>query len=183
MTVIARFAWMPLLACSLGGHVLAQQPPEKPPEKPHPEVLALNAAFERAAAHDKRVAVFAEGQDSPQGRQLVRWWRRAKIAGVPLRYEYELVHFKGDLGLLSKRLQTPVIAPAWPMVLCAADGKVLSQRAVVPEDPSEKMLQARLAWLAEHKVAMPDAHAHLAAALASAKKTDRRVLVHLGAPW
>ena len=48
--MIARFAWMPLLACSLGGHVLAQQPPEKPPEKPHPEVLALNAAFERAAA-------------------------------------------------------------------------------------------------------------------------------------
>jgi len=181
--VIGRCVWMSLLVCSLGGYTSAQKPPEKPPEKPHPEVLALDAAFARAVAHDKRVAVLAGGQDSPQGRQLERWWRRAKIADVPLRYEYELVHFKGNVGLLCERLQTPVIEPVWPMVLCAADGKVLSQRAVALDDPSEKMLQARLAWLAEHKVAMPDAHAHLAAALASAKKTDRRVLVHLGAPW
>ena len=155
---------------------------QDPPAKANPGGKALDAAFERAAARNTRVAVLATG-DSPQAQLLLRWWRSAKIADVPLRYEYELVHYQGDLGVLSKRLGTALIEPESPMVLCAADGQVLAQRAVVLEKPQPKMLQARLAWLAEFRVPMPDARAHLAAALALATKSDRRVLVHLGAPW
>lgn len=158
-------------------------PAQDPPAKPDPDMLALDTAFERAAARDMRVAILVSQEKVPEIKKLVSWWRRADLAGVPLRYEYEFVHYKGDAGLLRERLKTSLIEPRFPLVLCSADGSVLSQRAVVLGDLEPAQLEARLAWLAEHKVAVPDARTHLAAALALATKTDRRVLVHLGAPW
>ena len=160
---------------------------QEPPEPPDPELVALEAALERAAAKDTRVAVLVSPESNAETEQLSHWWRRAELAGVPLRYEYELVHYKGSSGSLSRRLGTPLIEPRYPMVLCSAEGRVLGQRSAVlggpGEGPAAEVLEARLGWLAEHKVAMPDAREHLAAALSLAKKTDRRVLVHLGAPW
>jgi hypothetical protein len=94
-----------------------------------------------------------------------------------LRYEYELVPFAGDRAALGRRLKTSLIEPQYALVLCAADGQVLAQHGASMDPSSDKAMQAQLTFLEKFKVAMPDAREHLAAALALATKTDRRVLV------
>jgi len=162
--------------------LVTQEPIDKLPD---PAVAALDKALARAAERHTRVAVLVDHPTQPGGEveAMQRWWRRARLGDVPLRYEYEFVHYTGSVGLLMQRLQTPIIEPVWPMVLCAADGQVLAQRAVVPATDDDKALASRMAWLDEHRVVMPEAGRHLAEALALASKSDRRVLVHLGAPW
>ena len=174
--MMIRSLGVPLL---VSGLALAQ---ESEP-RPFPEFAALDAALERAAARDTRVAIVSYDEANSSVEPLVRWWRRAKLGEVPLRYEYELVPFAGDRGALGRRLKTPLIEPANALVLCAADGQVLAQHSAVLDPSQDQAMRAQMALLEKFKVAMPDAREHLAAALAQATKSDRRVLVHLGAPW
>ena len=70
------------VALLVSGLALAQDSEPKPP----PEFAALDAAFERAAARDTRVAILSHSEhDGLAVAPIVRWWRRAKLGEVPLR--------------------------------------------------------------------------------------------------
>ena len=67
------------VALLVSGLALAQDSEPKPP----PEFAALDAAFERAAARDTRVAILSHSEhDGLAVAPIVRWWRRAKLGEV-----------------------------------------------------------------------------------------------------
>ena len=63
-------------------------------------------------------------------------------------------------------------------------GEVVKNQPTTPlEEGKEHSTEKLLAFLKANKPTPLDATAVLASAISAAKKSDRKVLVHLGAPW
>jgi thioredoxin-related protein len=107
-----------------------------------------------------------------------------------LLYEYALVHIDSNNNMdLATKYGADLKKNGVPfLTVLDADGKVLANQSTVPFETKEgdnnghdsKKLQA---FLTANQAAPLKADEELAAALATAAKTDRKVFLHYGAPW
>ena len=140
----------------------------------------LEQAKTKATKANKRVLVAFLAADDERCKEL------ASLLGKPelrryLNYEYELVRAdaKTDSALAAK-LEVDVTAVPALAVLDAKGSKVATLKRDDIGEPEAKPLMAALK---PHQAPPLEAEKVLAATLAAAQKSDRKVLVHLGAPW
>jgi hypothetical protein len=117
---------------------------------------------------------------------LVNWlanedrsaWKTAQEKlGRTLSYEFEVVALADDAeGLANKLGMKRDEGKSWLSIHDPA-GKLLHQ------GPARELLEGGAAFVEAHRLPEKDGNALLAAALADAKASNRRVLIHLGAPW
>lgn len=142
-----------------------------------PEVL--REASEKARAKDKRIVGLL---GSAEARERVRGaWRADRETSKFVFNEYEAVEVGPEdaEGLMTSALfgVAPPPGEVARVVVFDAEGRRLAARDLAPEDGGG------LVFLREHAVPQKDANALLAAALEQATRENKRVLVHLGAPW
>jgi hypothetical protein len=149
----------------------------------------VHAALERATRKHKR-ACLVWGQDAAAGHVALKdTLARGKTEAWPFYYEYELVAV--DLGAdgkanaeLAASLGVELTAQPPLLTLLDASGKVLEHRSAAAFRQGEGWDQAALgALLTGHAVEPEDAEEVLSSACTRAEETERRLLVHFGAPW
>lgn len=172
--MLRPFPWLAALWCAAAG--LAQVPaPPVPTEPPQPKLPAVvEVALATAKQKNQRVLVVWPG-DGPAGVALV-----AALKGRTLSRQllYEFVQAPlakaEDAALMG-------LTAAPGLVVLAADGKRLGTWGrfdLEPVDPAK--LGKELTPL--HATPL-DAQVLFDAALATAKKAEKRVLIHFDAPW
>jgi thioredoxin-related protein len=106
-----------------------------------------------------------------------------------LRYEYDVVYIDSKNQDLAEKYGADFKKHGVPfLTVLDADGKVLANQ---PTEPFETKVDGKnghdakkiLEFLTTHQAAPLKADAVLEAALAEASKSERRVLLHFGAPW
>ena len=150
---------------------------------------AVKRATEVAVKKHKRVLV-VWGHDASEGHvDLHTALRRGKTEAWPFYYEYEFVPV--DTGADGRRNAelaralgaTPAAGAAMLTVLDVA-GRPLANQAATRFLGDEGWSQAELGrFLAEHVVEPLDAEEVMKKALTRAKAENKRLFVHLGAPW
>lgn len=206
MIRIARsFAWSALFAPAL----LAQDPtPPAAPTAPATKVAAKKQETpvydEKADAREQVKQALAKAKKENQ-RVLIQWganwcgwckWLAATMksdreVSHELLYEYQVVHV--DVGQFDKHMdlakELGAKFSAIPfLTLLDADGKPLVQQNT---EPFETKVDGKdghdakklLAFLKEHAAKPLVAADVLAAGLAQAKQSGKRVFLHFGAPW
>jgi len=146
-------------------------------------------ALARAARDNKRVLVMFGGNWCGWCHLLHEKVRATPALSKLMRYEYEWVLV--DVGRFDKnmavaeRMEADLKKNGVPfLVVLDADGKVLTRQETGSlESGKEHDAEKVGAFLEKWKAAPRDAETALADALAQAKKEDRRVLLHFGAPW
>ena len=133
-------------------------------------MLRLAKATESAAKENKRVLLIEGSLESAQGKALRAILERDRKLSRTILYEYErLAHpAKGELQLRILDSKGKQVA-AKPAGVFDQDGAI-----------DKKQLDS---WLQKNKAKPLHARKVLADALALAKKHDKKVFVHLGAPW
>lgn len=155
------------LVVALIGAAPAQEPEAKALKAP----TELTKARRRAAVHNKRVLVALP----KPGQDLAALVRSDRAVSRTLRYEFELV--TGGAGL-----HTSVARPA--LVVEDASGKRLATFAEAAFLADGKLRgKELLAAVKPHFCAPVDAQEKLAAAMATAKKTGKNILIRFDAPW
>lgn len=201
--LVRSFAWSALLAPAL----LAQDP------APATQLTATKAAAkkpdapvydEKADARQQIAAALAKAKKENQ-RVLIQWganwcgWCKW-LAGTmksdsdlsrALLYEYQVVHI--DVGQFNKHMDVAkelgADFKAIPfLTVLGADGKALVQQNTEPfeakiDGKSGHDAKKLLAFLKEHAAKPLVASEVLAAGMAEAKSTGKRVFLHFGAPW
>jgi thiol:disulfide interchange protein len=185
-----------------GGLAPAQEKGAKPQEASNQKAQKPPVYDEKADAHKQIAAAMAAAAKNHQrvlvvfGANWCGWCRKLdglfhsdrKIARELL-YEYQVV--KVDMGKWDKnrdlveKFGATIEKDGVPYItILAADGSVVTNQntgdleAGAAHDPAKVQ-----AFLKEHRAKVPAAKDVLDAALAEAKKSDRNLLVHLGAPW
>ncbi len=150
---------------------------------------ALAGALARAKRDNQRVlAVLGKEKDEGSIRLAALLREDPKVKRKVL-YEYRVVKVDGGARDANRELALRLGAdlekvPLPFLSVLGADGKVLAT-----EDPAALRDGARLdpgkvlAFLERWQAAPRDARALLKGALEEAARTERKVLVHLGAPW
>lgn len=191
-----------LLAAALG--IAAPSLAGDPPAKTGPAVAVYD---EKADAH-LDIARALERAKRNNTRVLVQWganwcgWCKLlhKLATddpavrKELLYEYEVVHV--DVGRFDKHLDlaekygADLKKSGLPfLTILAADGSVVAnqetgslENAAKGDNPGHDPAKV-MAFLSKHQATAPKAADVVAAAMEQAKKEDKRVFLHFGAPW
>jgi len=174
-------------ALLLFGAALPQETGDEPIYDPGADArAAVTRATEIAAKKHKRVLV-VWGHDAHEGDvDLHTALRRGKTKDWPFYYEYELVAVdvgvdgasNADLALALGASGTPALT-----VLDAAGKPLANQVASAFRVDGAWQAEALGRFLAEHTVEPLDAEAVMREALARAEREQKRLFVHLGAPW
>lgn len=145
--------------------------------EPAPSAVPAPLASAAATAVKKDTRILAVIGSEAQRQSALKVARSDRSLAQLLRYEYALAELDpaehGDL------LEAAGIEDGAPsLVAYAADGALLGER------PLEGLDAAGLrGFLEEHQLPAKDAEALWAAALTQADREQKRILVHLGAPW
>ena len=132
----------------------------------------FDAAKETSRKKKKRILVALVQEDATKAFRDAQ-----KALGRNLSYEFEVVTLLPDAqGLMKQWGANPLPGTSWFSVHDASG-------AVMGEGLLSDFLKDGQAFVAAHRLPIEDAEAVLAGALAEAKSSKRRVLVHLGAPW
>jgi thiol:disulfide interchange protein len=146
----------------------------------------IAAAVDRAARDNKRVIVKWGGNWCGWCYRLHDFLHdQAEIAPV-VRSEYEIVHVDVNNNReLLKEYDKDDICAGYPFVtVLDQDGKLLTnQNTAELEEGKGYNAERVMAFLKEWTPEPLNAEKQLTAALAQAREEDKRVLVHLGAPW
>ena len=157
----------------------AQDVPAKPVSQTPPE---LTKALAKATTHNQRVlAVFAA-----EDRDALAEMKKDKTLSRPLLYEFETVTLKGDAAhTLAVEWKLPDALQERPtLAVLDNSGKVLASVSPAQFLVEGKLDGKKLLTLLQPHFCTPlDAEAKLAASLAEAKKSGRKVLVRFDAPW
>jgi len=149
---------------------------------------AVTHAVEVALKKHKRVLV-VWGHDAHQGDvELHKALRSGKTEAWPFYYEYELVAVdSGADGTKNAELARSlgITEPARPqLTILDAAGKPLASRIASDFRDQEAWNSKALGdFLSEHSVEPLDAEEVMQRALQRAKAENKRLFVHLGAPW
>ncbi len=149
----------------------------------------ISAAIARAKAENQRVLIIWGANWCGWCRRLHDVFQADRDVARTLLYEYQRVY--ADVGHFDRQLD---IAAAYNVDLkkeglpfltfLDADGKLLwNQETGTLEKGQEYDRERLLALLTKHKAEPRDAEKVLSEALAQAKQDDRRILLHVGAPW
>lgn len=189
-----------VLALLIALPCLADDPPKPKAEKADkPEVKVYDEKADAKAL----IATALTSAKRENRRVLVQWggnwcgwclllhnrFTTDKTLAKTLRYEYDVVHIDSKNKELMEKYGVDLSNAGVPfLTVLDADGKVVVNQPTEPfetktdgkngHDP--KKLQE---FLVKHQAAPKKAADELAAALADAAKTDRKVFVHFGAPW
>lgn len=174
-----------LAGLALAGLLAAQDETAKEPAKPTGE-QALATAMAKAKKHHRQVLVAVTAKDEALGAALRKALKGPALSRLLL-YEFEQAQLdcKDDAAALL-RLKIDADKLGVPAVVALdADGKTLAtfgKQALFGD--GETLLQKPLAEALQKLVCTPqDAEQLLAAALAEAKKADKRLLLTFDAPW
>lgn len=205
--LVRSFAWSALLAPAL----LAQDPaPATPPAATAPATKAAakkqdaKVYDETADARQQIATALAKAKKENQ-RVLIQWganwcgwckWLAATMksdgdVSHELLYEYQVVHV--DVGQFDKHMDVAkelgAEFKAIPyLTVLGADGKAIVQQNTEPfetkvDGKNGHDAKKLLAFLKEHAAKPLVASDVLAAGMAEAKTTGKRVFLHFGAPW
>lgn len=163
-----------LLGACAAAQTVAPKPASPPPE--------LTKALAKATVHNQRVlVVFAA-----DGRDLLAEIKKDKVLSRPLLYEFEAVTLQGETAhQLAVQWKFPDVLQQRPAVGVLDHtgkplGNVLPEQFLVDGKLDGKKL---LGQLQPHFCPPVDAEQKLAAAIAEAKKSGRKVFVRFDAPW
>ena len=148
----------------------------------------IDTALTKARRDDKRVMVVFGANWCGWCHKLADAFKRRELRR-PLRDDYEVV--KVDIGKwdknldLVKKYEADIKQHGVPFItVLDSKGEVVKNQPTTPlEEGKEHSTEKLLAFLKANKPTPLDATAVLASAISAAKKSDRKVLVHLGAPW
>ncbi len=179
-----------LLLATASFAAAAVQEPRRPRFDPEADAAAeIRAATEIAAKRAKRVLVVWGADGLAGSRELVAALDASRRhTGWPLDYEYERVLVDVGDGTRRRALAASLdadFAAGLPLV-SVLDGKgaaLLHVPAARWRTDDGYAVEEIARFLARHRVPPRDAEEELARGLAEAKRTDRRLLVRLGAPW
>jgi hypothetical protein len=153
----------------------------------------LAKALARAAQKNRRVLLVLFQEWHGPSSALTGVLREDEGLQRELLYEYDLVVanpvLDPDAAQVAREHGLDPDALAKPHVaVLDAQGNVIGQEAgsafeVVEGDARRPDPAKVLAFLAKHRATPLDAEARLREALVQAERTNRRVLVHFGAPW
>lgn len=184
------------LALGLSPSVPGQSGPQAD-EPQHPPVYDetadarrdIEVALARATKEHQRVLVVFGANWCVWCRKLDAFFRDHAEVRRELLYEYQVVKVdlgKGDKNTdLIEELGAGVKEGGLPyLTVLAADGSVVVHQdtgalETGPEHDANKVLP----FLRKYQARVPDAEQVLKGALAEAKKSGRKLFVHLGAPW
>lgn len=149
----------------------------------------LAAAVAVAKRDNKRVLVMFGGNWCGWCHKLHGAFTRNADVARKLRYEYELVLV--DIGRWDKHMD---LAESYKadlkkhgvpfLTVLDADGKVLANQDTGSlEEGDHHDAKKVLEFLTRHEAVPLDAEAVLTAALSRARSADKRIFLHLGAPW
>lgn len=148
----------------------------------------LAKALANAAHKNRRVLLFAEW--SAPSSNLPLLLKEDEELRHELLYEYDLVLANPTLdpdavGILSEHGVDPCVIA---LAVLDAQGNVLAKEdgaALCPDGSDAQTSDPKkvLAFLSAHRAPPWDAEVRLREALTQAERTNRRVLVHAGAPW
>jgi thiol:disulfide interchange protein len=190
-----------LAAVATATPVRADDPP-KATKPAKPETPAVKIYDEKADA-DALIASALAAAKRENRRVLIQWggnwcswcvllhnrFKSDPALAKTLRYEYDVVHIdSANKGLMEKYGVDLSTAGVPYLTVLAADGKVVVNQ---PTEPFETKADGKNGhdpkklneFLVKHKAEPVKAADALAAALADAAKTDRKVFLHFGAPW
>jgi hypothetical protein len=177
-------------AAVLVGALAAQDPAPRPAAQTRPEATAprifdqqadvktaLGEALRKAKQENQRVLVHIGSDDDPQCTR-VQGLFKGRDLGRLLLYEYRQVPVsaaKADV------LRAPGVEPkpAAELVALDADAKELGRRTLDAALGAAELRQ----WLEQHQAQPLDGERVLAEGLARAKKEDKLLFLHFGAPW
>ena len=141
----------------------------------------------RLAAKKHRRVLVVWGSDVREADQdLYLALRRGKTKAWPFYYEYVITPIDQSAATaeLASSLGVPARAEGAVLTILDAQGRPLANRSASEFRGSEGWNEGELgAFLAEHAVEPEDAEVVLKSALAEAERSNRRLFVHLGAPW
>jgi thiol-disulfide isomerase/thioredoxin len=142
------------------------------------------SAVEKAKKDHKRVLLMWGGNWCGWCFKLHDVLKTDRASAKLLGDEYELIMVDSrSNAALAKELDATIKSVPFLTVL-DGDGKVVTHSPTEPLEDGDHHDPAKVReFLGAWKAAPRDAEKVLSEALASAKKGDRRVLVHLGAPW
>ena len=173
--------WLLLSACC-AAPLAAQEPVAKPP--PDPAAL-LEAAKAKAAKANKRILVAFLGATCERSASLAAALDGDAALKRCCLYEFEVVRADAQKDSeLAKRLCVDPKAGTPALLVLDRAGQPIA--ALAPEsyaDGTKVVTEKLIEALKPHQATPLDADTVLADALAKAKASERRVLVHLGAPW
>ena len=194
LVVVSSLALLGSFPCAESVARLTSPEPPKPGAKKVYDESAdaekdVAAALERAKRDHKRVLIQWGANWCGWCIKLHRTFESEPEIAKTLNYEYEVVY--ADLGStdkwpeLRKRLGVDFKDAGIPFLTILDDtGKPLVQQATGPLEVDDRHDPAKvLAFLKEHAAKPLDAVTVLDTALAAAKKDDKVVFVHFGAPW
>ncbi|MBW7906595.1 MAG: thioredoxin family protein [Phycisphaerae bacterium] len=149
----------------------------------------IAAALAKAKRENQRVLVMFGGNWCGWCHKLHGLYKQDKEIARKLLYEYRLVLV--DIGRWNKHMD---VAESYKadlkkhgvpfLTILDADGKVIAnQETGALEEGDHHDVRKVLEFLARHQAPPQDADKRLAAALAEARSDNKRVFLHLGAPW
>jgi uncharacterized protein YyaL (SSP411 family) len=190
-----------LAAVSVALPGLADDPPKatKPDKADKPEVKI----YDETADAEAVVASALAAAKRENRRVLIQWggnwcswcvllhnrFKSDPTLAKTLRYEYDVVHIDSKNKKLLEKYGVDLSTAGVPyLTVLDADGKVVANQ---PTEPFETKADGKNGhdpkklneFLVKHKAEPVRAADLLAAALADAAKTDRKVFLHFGAPW
>ncbi len=176
------------LALCLTLPLIAQEKTKRPSiyDKNADAIALVDAALKKATRDNKRVLAMFGGDWCGWCHLLHNTFKKDRAVSKLLRYEYELVMIdtksKG-VAELKKRWNSPVKSYPYLVVVDAAGNMVKNQATEALEQGKAHDPAKVLEFLEKYKASPVNARDVMAAAMAEAKKSDRSVFVHLGAPW
>ncbi len=142
--------------------------------EPPPLADVLREAGAKAQRRDQRI--LAVWGNEAQQKEAAPGLKGDRDFAQFLRYEYQVVNL--DAEEHAELARQHGVDRSAALVAMTADGRVLGRLDARVNDHA-----AVKAFLETHQVPMKDAEALWTAALAQAERENKRVLVHLGAPW
>jgi thioredoxin-related protein len=149
----------------------------------------IKTALAAAKRENRRVLIQWGGNWCSWCLLLHERFKSDKDLARTLRYEYDVVHVDSKNADLIAGYGADVKTHGFPyLTVLDADGKVLVNQSTVPFETKTDGKNGHDAkklreFLTTHQAPARKADEVLAAALAEAKKTDRKAFVHFGAPW
>jgi thiol-disulfide isomerase/thioredoxin len=186
------FRTLSLLSALLVSTAAAQERPAEQAPKPVYDETAdaradVAAAVARAKRENKRVLIQWGGNWCGWCVRLAGTMAKDPKLRKELLYEYEVVHV--DVGKFdknkdfAKELGADIEGVPYLTVL-DADGKPIAQQGTAEFEVDDKHDPEKvLAWLTDHRAEPLVASEVLAAAITQAKREQKLVFLHFGAPW
>jgi thiol-disulfide isomerase/thioredoxin len=148
----------------------------------------IETALTKAKRENRRVLIQWGGNWCSWCLLLHERFRTDRNLAKVLRYEYEVVHIDSKNKDLMKQYGADRNDGVPYLTVLDAGGKVLINQSTVPFETKVDGVNGHdpaklLDFLIAHEAPPLKAAAVLDAALAEAAKTDRRVMLHFGAPW